>query len=382
MNRRRLLILISILVMSTALIAAVVIPSPEDLLANAMDNVMAVTDGHAVIAVEFDTPEESGSGVVEVWGQLDFGPNGEPAMRAVILESSMDTSMEGVTAVTDGTQFWLYHPEQETVVVGTYEEMMLAMAELHDGELGKHELEEHHEAEEWNPEEMDFPETSEEAVAELLKYFTVERNGRDTLGDRSAYSLRLIPIAEQMPDEVRLAGGFVNVWIDSADNTPLSVEYAEGSVGYFKATATDVQRNQGIEASLFTFDIPEGTTVVNAVDMIPEELPVEEAEEADLLAPTYLPEGAVLLESLDVRGAIVQRYKSDAGDFTIAYGPASAAPMPMEMQGTETAVNSHTATLYSEEGRTLLTWSADDVTFWVAGELTTEQAQQIAESLD
>ena len=56
--------------------------------------------------------------------------------------------------------------------------------------------------------------------------------------------------------------------------------------------------------------------------------------------------------------------------------PANAQMESVEVQGTA-------ATLYSdaEKGRTLLTWSADGVQFWIGGDITPEQAVAVANSL-
>jgi hypothetical protein len=117
-----------------------------------------------------------------------------------------------------------------------------------------------------------------------------------------------------------------------------------------------------------------------------ESLSMEDAEAAadfDVLEPAELPAGATLLEVVEVRGAIVQRYNlADGGSFTVAQGMAEAAAPP-EIDGAEVEVRGVSGTLFSDEdgSRTLLTWQEDGLTFWVAGNLTAEQAVALAESL-
>ncbi|MCP5101611.1 MAG: hypothetical protein GY943_39205, partial [Chloroflexi bacterium] len=223
-NRKRLISIILtliILVGSTAAIAAFMIPNADDLLIQAMELTETVTDVHAVVEVTAEMPEQDVNGTVEVWGKLDMGPNGEPGFRAEVLAAS-EAEMVGVTAVSDGTQFWLYHPGENTVLVGTFEEMKARMeAEMADGDFDpesfEHQMPEEYAQEfDFDPEEL--PETPEEAVAKLLEYFTADRTSNTDIGDTCAYTVRLVPISEQMPDEVRTAGGFLNVWIRTDDS--------------------------------------------------------------------------------------------------------------------------------------------------------------------
>jgi len=81
----------------------------------------------------------------------------------------------------------------------------------------------------YNPEE--WPETPEEAVDKLLEYFTAERDGGENVDGTDVNKLRLIPIPEQVPEEMRANGGLLNIWLRASDNAPLAAEYAGGAVG-------------------------------------------------------------------------------------------------------------------------------------------------------
>ncbi len=385
-----ILLALLILTVSSFAVAAFIIPTAEELLIQAMETMETVTDGHAIATVEIDTPEQDGNGTVEVWGKLDMGPNGEPAFRAEILEAS-EEEFVGLTAVADGTQFWLYHPAENVVFIGTFAELQEKMAERIVDQMGEHEefdfegeLPEH-DFGDFDPE--DIPETPEEAVAKLLEYFTANRSGTEDIGDSRAHAIRLVPIPEQMPDEVRAAGGFLNVWIRTSDTAPLGIEYAEGALGSGKATFTMLELNQGIDDSIFTFEIPEGAEVINVADL---EMPEHEefdasAADFELLTPAELPTDATLDDSLTMRGAVVERYSfADGGSFTIAQGPASAAENLFDMEsGEPISVRGVDGALFTDEteGRTLLTWAENGITFWVGGDLTSEQALTIAESM-
>ena len=378
MKRNRYLVPIGALLAVLALGAVVMMvrASADDLLQQAARLMADAQDGHAVVEVQLDAPEKSMSGMVEVWGRRDAGPEGEPAFRVEVLESSK-AEAEGMIAVGDGTQVWIWNPEKNTVYVGTREEMKAKMAE-HKEEFDAADFD----RPDFN--EEDIPETPEEAVDKLLEYFTAERNGSED----GANLLRLIPIPEQMPEEFRANGGLLNIWLRSSDNAPLGVEYTGGAVGYAKATATLLELNQGIDDAVFTFEIPEGAEVKNLADMEPPaSLTVEEAEKAadfDVLLPGELPASARLEDITEVRGAVVQRYRLPDGErFTIAQGPSYAADAPGE-NGEPVSLRGVDGWLFSDDDgqRSLLTWSEADVTFWVAGDLTADEVIAIAESLN
>ena len=100
-------------------------------------------------------------------------------------------------------------------------------------------------------------------------------------------------------------------------------------------------------------------------------------------APAELPADAKLVDTLEMRGAVVQRYTTrDGGSFTLAQGPAGAAPLP-DGEGQQVDVRGTTGLLFSDEagGRTLLTWTEGEVTFWIGGDLTADQALALANAL-
>lgn len=374
-NRKTILAGILLAVVGLFVAVTMVRASADDMLYATARLLTEIQDGHAVVNFEVRTPEEQATGIVEVWGQQDVGPNGEPAFRIEVLESSK-AEMVGATAVSNGTEFWMWNPEKGTVYVGTYAEMKAEMAERageysHDGPAG---------------EPADMPETPEEAVDKLLEYFTAERNGSETIGDMRANKLRLIPIPEQMPEELRANGGLLHVWMRTDDSAPLGIEYTGGAVGSGKAIATQLELNQGIDPAVFTFTIPDGAEVVNLADLEPEALSLDAAAaQADftLLTPTEVPAGAQLANVLDVRGAMVQRYTlPDGGSFTVAQGPVGAAEVP-EAEGEAVTVRGLPGMLYAADDgtRALLTWQEGDVTFWIGGDLTAEAALNVANSL-
>ena len=387
MKRKSILLITILLLVSVGLAAFALQPSAADLLTQSMETLHTVTDGHAIVEFEVTTPEQSGSGMVEVWGMLDAGPNGEPAVRVEVLETSLEMGV-GVPAVADGTNFWLYNPDENKVLVGTYEEAATMLMERYadhdfEGQM-PHEFDG-----DFDPESMEHPETPEEAVAKLLEYFDAERVGltSEDVAGVGAYQVRLIPIPEQMPEEVRAVGGLINVWIAAESQAPLAAEYTGGNMGSGRVGATTLEFNQGVDPAVFTFEIPAGTEVMTLADLAAEMeakmAEMDTAVEFDALSPTDLPGDARLVDTTSVRGTAVQRYSLPDGDsFTVAQGPAGFDYAP---EGTETAVSVRgvDGLLFNDEdgGRTLLTWTEGDMTFWIGGDLTGDEALAIAESL-
>jgi outer membrane lipoprotein-sorting protein len=384
---------------SVSLIAARIIPDADELLARSIETLELIEDGHAVIEVTAEIPDDllqqagrdipvdALNGTFEVWARKNAGPNGEPAVRLEVLNAAK-SELIGLTAVSDGTQFWLYDPGRNVVVVGQAEEMMALLAQRmaeHEGEWEGYEGR----AEEFDPETADFPETPEETVAKFLEYFTAERSGSEELAGSDAYRLRLVPIPEKMPEEVRLAGGFVNVWLRTSDQLPVGIEYAEGTAGYGKVTATVAEINIGLDDAIFTFDIPEGAEVVQAADIAAAMESMQESAEAveiDALTPTAVPDGATAEAPNQVAGAVVQRFNFEVGgSFFIAQGRGFPVDAPDDATSNETVtVRGVDGTLFSnaEATRSLLTWQQGDTTFLVGGDVSPEQALAIAESLE
>ncbi|WP_420641186.1 DUF4367 domain-containing protein [Candidatus Leptofilum sp.] len=385
-SRKRLLsILLALVVLAGTAVAigAFVIPSAEDLLVQSLETSQTITDGHAIVELSVDIPDQEMSGTVEAWGRLDAGPNGEPAFRVEVLTAN-EADLIGTIAVSDGTQFWVWNPTENVVLVGQFEELYERFAAEMAGQEFDHDLDGY----EGEFDEEAIPETPEEAVTMLLEYFTAERAGSDVVGNSDVNTIRLIPIPEQMPEEVRAAGGLLNVWLRDGDSAPVGIEYVDSALGSGVARATFLELNQGIDDSVFTFTIPEGATVIDAAEI---ELPdYDELEEAaavepdfELLAPTRLPGEATLRETTNVRGAIVERYGLPNGrSFTIAQGRTDVNLTPDE-GGETVTVRGVDGMLYTdaEDGRTLLNWSEGDIQYWIGGDLTGEEALAIAESL-
>jgi outer membrane lipoprotein-sorting protein len=374
MNKKRnLWLLAGVVILLAALVSAFVImqPSAKDILTQTLETSKTINDAHAIIDVSVDSPEEKASATVEVWGRHE--ENGPGAFRLEVLETDKAEAI-GAVIVSDGETVWAYSPSQNKVFVGTAEEAKQMMAEKQP--VG----------DELNREDFERPENAEEAVDKLLEYFEADRTGTETIAGQTAYQLELKPIPEQMPAEYAAVGGLVNLWIDKSRSVPLAATYTGGSMGEVSITAKEIEINSGVDEGLFSFEIPAGVEVVNFADLKPQSLTLDEAAASadfEFLTPDVTPDGATLVDVLNVRGAIVQRYTlPDGGSFSIAQGQADEAPKPStEEQAVE--VRGVAGSLFvSEDGdRVLLTWSDGGVFFYVAGDITPDQALAIAESL-
>ena len=389
MSRNRYLwIIIGSVIFVAALISGFVLmqPSAQDILVSTLENAKTITDGHAVVAIEVDTLDKDASGTVEVWAYRDEdGPSG---FRVEVLEAS-EVESQGAVIISDGENLWAYSPTEEQVFVGTPEEAqaMLEENEFFGGQFGDmpHRLEGKSEVGEY-----EHPENAEEAVQKLQEYFNIGKSGSETVAGETADQLKLEPIPEQMPAEYAAVGGFINLWISQESSIPLAFEFTGSSVGEVSVTVLEYEVNTGVDESLFTFEVPEGAEVVTFADLEPQSLTLEEAGETvdfEFMTPAETPPGATLVDILEVRGAIIQRYTlPEGGSFTIAQGIIEQNFGQSESQSSESQpveVRGSTGQLLEAEdgGQVLLAWTEGELFYSVAGDLTFEQALTIAESL-
>lgn len=372
-KKRNIWLVAGAVILLTAMVSAFVImqPSAKDILVKTLETSKTIENGHAIVEINVDSPEEKVSAKVEIWGRHD--EDGPGAFRLEVLETDKQEAA-GAVIVSDGETIWAYSPAQGKVFTGTVEEAKAAMAEKQPMQ------------EEFDMEAYQQPENAEEAVAKLLEYFDASRTGNQEIANSDAYAIELKPIPEQMPAEYTAVGGLINLWIDQNRNVPLAAAYTGGSMGEVRVTALELEINQGVDEALFTFEIPADVEVVGFADMKPESLTLDEASasvEFEFLTPDVVPTGATLVDVLNVRGAIIQRYTlTDGGSFSIAQGQADESPKPSTAEQAVEVRGEAGSLFVSEDGkRVLLTWSEGDVFFYVAGDITADQALEIAESL-
>jgi outer membrane lipoprotein-sorting protein len=381
MNKKRnRWIAIGAVILMPALVAGVFLlqPSAEDILVETLETLKTVNDVHAVVTFEANTVEKDGSGTLEVWAR--HGEDRPGAFRIEVLESSEAEAL-GAVILSDGETLWAYSPAENKVLVGTFEE---AWAMMEEGDFmagGFGEMAADHG-------EFERPENANEAVVKLLEYVTVSVSGSESVAGETAHLLELEPIAESMPSEFVALGGSINLWIGQDSSLLLAAAYTGGTMGEFNITILDYELNDGLNDSVFQFDIPAGAEIVKFVDLEPQSLTLDEAGESavfELLTPVGT--DATLVDIIDMRGILVQRYTlPEGGSFTIAQGVADGLPdefspptgesQPVEVRGTTGQL------MEAESGeQVLLTWTEGELFFSVAGDLSPEEALLIAESL-
>jgi len=400
---KNLLIVISVLLIGAAIVAGIywLSPSAEDILAQAVETTKTVTNGHAVVAISVDTIEQDGYGMLAVWARHSEGGSG--AFRIEVLEASEEKA-RGAVIVSDGETLWAYSPSENKVFMGSAEEAqtMLAESEFMPGEFGdfhlhedgEHKKDHHSDGEHEDGDHLEghreHPESTEEAIEMLQEYVTIKKSGLETMSGETAQMITMEPIPEQMPSEYAAVGGLANLWIGRDSNLPLGLAYTGGSLGEFNLTVLELDLNTGLDDTLFTFEIPPDAEVITLADLEPQSLTLEEAGESakfELLTPAEIPAGATLVDIVEVRGALVQRYTlPEGGSFTVAQGMVGENAGDLRPQSTESQevdVRGTSGQLFESEAgdQVLLTWAEGDLFFSVAGNLTVEQALAIAESL-
>ena len=127
-NRRNIWFIVGGIVLLAALVSAFVImqPTAKDILTQILETSNTIENGHAVVSISVDSPEEKASATVEVWGV--HGEDGPGAFRLEVLETDKEEAVDAVI-VSDGETVWAYSPAKKTVFTGTAEEAKAMMEE-------------------------------------------------------------------------------------------------------------------------------------------------------------------------------------------------------------------------------------------------------------
>ena len=129
MNKNRnIWLIVGTAILITAVVSAFVImqPSARDIMVDTLETSKTIENGHAVVEINVDSPEEKVSATVEVWGRhQEVGPG---AFRLEVLKTDKAEAV-GAVIVSDGETVWAYSPAQGKVYTGTMEEAKAAMEE-------------------------------------------------------------------------------------------------------------------------------------------------------------------------------------------------------------------------------------------------------------
>lgn len=392
-KKRNLWILIGTVILSAALISGFVLtqPTAETILVQMLENDQMVTDGHAVVKFDVNSIEKDTSGTLEIWavpGEKGNTEKNHGAFRVEVLEAT-DEKAQGAVIVSDGTTLWAYSPSENKVFVGTPEE---ARAMMESGDFMPGDFGQFLDNKDGMPEGSDFehPENAQEAIEKLQEYVNINKSGTETVAGENAYILKLDPIVEQMPSQYAAVGGTINLWVGKDNHLPLAASYTGGLIGEANFSVLSFEINAGVDESLFTFEVPADAEEISFADIKPESLTLNAAGEVasfDLLTLAETPAGATLVDVLEKQGAIVQLYTlPESGYFAIAQGKSGdfldQDGVP-GVEGQSVELRNTTGLLFESEAgdKVMLTWTEGDLFFSIAGDLTSEQALNIAEAL-
>jgi len=274
-----------------------------------------------------------------------------------LLESS-DREFVGATIVSDGSQVWMYFPGENRVVVG---------------EVG--------------PDEPSSPrymiQHMDEIIQRVLDASEVQLLGEEEVAGTATYKLEFTP--KEGEEAVLPPGSKATLWVDQERWVALQAHFSGGAIGEGRMRVRSFDLNTGLADDRFQFEIPEGAEVATVESKTPVSLTLEEAlAQADfLLVPSYVPEGATLIDVFTVDEAYVLRYDHATTSFTVVQGEwPGEREIPLG-QATEVTVRGQTATLIADEvlDTSFLTWTEDGVTITIAGRISEDEILQVAESL-
>jgi len=230
----------------------------------------------------------------------------------------------------------------------------------------------------------------QDVIQAVLDASDVELDGEETVAGHAAYKLILTPreATEGEQATVLPGNGTATLWVDKEQWFVLKATYEAGSLGQGTMEVQSFELNPGLSDDLFTFDVPEGATVVDAEAQLQHAMPLtlEEARQQvdfELLVPASVPGRATLVEVYKVGGSIILRYDhSPDVSFTVVEGADPAAPPP-NGQVQQALIRGQAATVVTDEtgGNTFVYWLEDGVFFTIAGHLSLDDALQVAESL-
>jgi outer membrane lipoprotein-sorting protein len=351
MSKRLLVVLGMLSVVALVVAGCQNQPTVEEIVAKMREVEASTEDAHGVVELAIHNLGADEEMVVEVWEKR---PN---KVRIEMVESS-DSEYAEAVMVSDGEQVWMYVPEGNRVRVG---------------EVGPDEPS--------SPREI--VQFMDEILERMLDTCDVKLAGEEDVAGTPTYKLGFTP--REAEETVLPLGSTGTVWVDQERWVVLQAHFSGGAVGEGWMRVRSYELNTGLDDSLFQFVIPEGAEVtkVEAREFVPLTLDEARAQAEFLMVPSYVPEGATLINVFAVHEAIVLHYDHSMTSFTIMQGPS---PRPEEIllgKTTEVTVRGQTARLTTNAalGTSFLTWTENGITITIAGHISEAEVQRVAESL-
>lgn len=373
--RRLTLLVVSLLGALLLAACAQPLPTAEEIVERMEAARDATNDAHAVVAVDFSSPEQSGTIVVEGWTQKtgETGPDGEPIarMRAEVLEASQE-GLVGTLVVSDGETFWLYNPAENTVVTGKANEMKDATAGSPAGAAT----------------------ALTDLLGEGLDAVELEVVGTEQVAGKDTWKVNVTPKAETS-QELQLDGIVEGtLWVDEELALPLKLTLDAADLGAGTVEVRSIETNTGLSADLFSFTPPADAEVLQAAELAvagqPRATSLDEARTSVsfvLREPAYLPAGVSLVEVRVVgTGTVILNYAGESGSVSVVQSNEEVGrdrEPPADSQQRAVQIGDATGTLITGgDGQgSLLRWEQGGVRYVVAGTLSGDEALLVAEGL-
>jgi len=331
-------------------------------------------DVHATVAVNFTSPDQKGSVVVEGWMQkLPDAADGHPKarVRAQVLESSQ-ADLVGTLLVSDGEQFWLYNPAKNTVVTGTAADMKNQAPTSPAGAT----------------------QVLQDVVQQGLDAVNLEVLGEEQVAGNNTWKVKVTPKPETVSN-LKLDGVIEGtMWVDEALAIPLKLSVDASDFGSGTVEVRQIAVNAGVSADLFTYTPPAGATIVQAADLVakmaPKAATLAEARSSvsfSLREPTYLPAGMALVEVRVVgTDTVIINYNGADTSMSLVQSNGDLSDNRQPPVGSNTkqvTVRGQSATLITAaDGKSsFLSWEEGGIKTLIAGTISGDEAIKVAEGL-
>jgi outer membrane lipoprotein-sorting protein len=371
---RRTFVFITLLISSLLLGAcAAKLPTADEIVAKMEAARASTQDVHATVAIDFKAPDQTGSMVIEGWMQkLPDAADGQPKarVRAEVREASQ-ADLVGTLLVSDGEQFWLYNPANNTVITGTAAEMKQQAPTSPAGAT----------------------QMLQDVVQKGLDAVDLKVLGEEQVAGKNTWKVSVTPKPDTAA-KLNLAGVIeATMWVDEALAMPLKLSVDASDFGSGTVEVRTIELNTGLSADLFSYTPPAGAKIVQAADlaaqMAPKAATLDEARSSvsfTLREPGYLPEGLALVEVRVVgTDTVIINYNGGGTSMSLVQsngdvGNDREPPAGSNVQ--QITVRGQPATLITGDGQgSLLRWEEGGIKTVIAGTLTGDEAVKVAEGL-
>ena len=342
----------------------------KQLLAQVAQKLNTAKTLHGLFDVTIQGTAFSGTFNAEIW-------NATPdKYRTVVLSSSTAQFPAGTVIVTDGKQVWQYDPVKKIVYTGPIPSNATAGSGFGAGSQGQFIL---------NLVQIIFTHSDATLVSSSA-----------TASGHAAYDIHVVPQAESSataPASTSTAGTNFNydgdIFIDKTSMLPLEVNLNAGSIGQITLNVPTLVLNAPIANNTFTFVPPPGTKVLplqqetSTSDAASLTLAQAEQQAGYHLLSIPASQTACQLQGVDALGSpgnqvYTLNYTMGNLTFTISEGKPLAN---LPGTGQQVSIRGTTAALSTENGLTTLTWTEQGIGINISGNLSSNQAIQIANML-